>query len=80
MVADWSLRLQNAFGAGGVEAIKGNIGAVPAFTGIVVFRRSDQDQNEMLGDPRQREWSSLLADDHSLSGSCALCSQRKILL
>jgi hypothetical protein len=37
MVADWSHPFPSGFGAVGVEAIKGDIGAIPAFKGIVVF-------------------------------------------
>jgi hypothetical protein len=50
MVADWSHRFPNGFGeAGGVEAIKGNIGAIPAFAGIVVF---SPQRPESKGDAR----------------------------
>jgi hypothetical protein len=46
MVAHWSRLFPNGFGdrlvrAGGVAAIKGNIGAIPPFAALWFFRRSD---------------------------------------
>jgi hypothetical protein len=58
MVADWSHRFPNGFGeAGGVEAIKGNIGAIPAFAGIVVF---SPQRPESKGDARGSFWGRMV--------------------